>query len=104
MCPYGWKNIVKNNPVWFKSTLSDILKHRERLFRNYRRGGRCNKEILQRAITKRREFDKACKLAKINFYREQLSLYQKDHRKFWSVIHDLLGGKQNTTIDLVFKF
>lgn len=104
LCSYGWKKIVKGKPIWYDSTLSEIAKHRDRLFRNYRRGGGKNKETLNKAILKRREFDKACKLAKNNFYKDQLSLYYKDQRKFWSIIKELTGNMQNRNIDTVFEF
>lgn len=40
------EKIVKGKPIWFDSNLRDIAKNRDRLFRNYRGGGRKNKEAL----------------------------------------------------------
>lgn len=104
LCPFEWKKVRSDRPFWFNSSLCDIARHRDRLFRNYRRGGKKNKEIHKQAIAKRREFDKACKMAKKIFYKEQLFVNRKDHKKFWQVMGDLLGSKTDVNVDRVYKY
>lgn len=53
---------------------------------------------------KRRDFDRACKLAKSNFYKEQLSNCQKDQKKFWNLVSDFFGSKTDAINDKVYEY
>lgn len=88
MCPYVWKTVRNDKPFWFNSYLREIAMHRDRLFRNYRRGGKKNKELHKQAVAKCRSFNKACKEARRNFYKEQLIKNCKDQKKIWQVIDE----------------
>lgn len=57
-------------------------------------------DIYTKAVEKRREF----KLARENFFREQLMLYKNDHVNFWKRVYELLGNQSTTKIDCIFNF
>lgn len=92
-----------DKPIWFNCCMREIAINRNRLFRNYKRGGKLNKSIHKLAVQKRKEFVKACTQAKCSFYKEQLVLNKKDQCKFCKTINELLGASSDVAKDRVFK-
>lgn len=70
LCPYKWTKIDTKKPIWFTSHINELARDRDTLFRNYRRGGKKDNAIYQRAVEKRKEFNKLVKLSRDSFYKD----------------------------------
>lgn len=81
MCPFIWLKVNVAKPVWFNSSLVELARDRDRLFRNFRRGGGKNQEIYKKASEKRKEFNKLVKNAKDDFFKEQLEAHLGNRSK-----------------------
>lgn len=78
LCPYKWIRVNVNKPPWFTSEMSEIARDRDILFRNYRRGKKTNNLLHQKAVEKRRKFNKLIKESRDSYYNEQLTLHKND--------------------------
>lgn len=103
MCPYKWVKVNISKPIWFNSTLVELARDRDILFRNYKRGGYKNKETYRKASRKRREFNRLIKTAKDDFYKEQLELNIKNQKRFWQTVNGILGSSPGQTVREVFR-
>lgn len=54
-CPFEWIKVNVKKPIWLSSHRNEIAQDRDSLFRNYRRGGRKNKDLYERAVKKKKE-------------------------------------------------
>lgn len=61
-------------------------------------------ELYRLAVLKGREFTKACRTAKVNFFKDQLLRNKSAQRTFWKTINDLLGSKIDVRIEKVFRY
>lgn len=104
LCPFSWKTIRSDRPIWFNSHIRELGLARDRLLRNYRRGNRKNHDLFREGVIKRRAFNKACKVARQDFYREQLLLHRSDQKQFWKMEGDLISPGVNRKIEWVFKY
>lgn len=102
-CPVVRIRVRKDIPSWFDGEIIKIGLDRDRLFRIYRRGGKRDHSVYQRAVIKRREFNGLVKRGKKNFIKEQLTLCKGNQVKFWNVINDLIGSTTTKEIGSVFK-
>lgn len=103
-CPYRWIKINMNKPPWFTSEMSEIARDRDILFRNYRRGKKKNFDLYQKAVTKRKEFNKLVKVSRDSFYKEQVTIHKDDQVKFWKILGDIIGSKSSQQIGKVFEY
>lgn len=103
-CPYKWMRVRLDKPLWYNSYIQELATSRDRLFRNYRRGGKVNESLYRSAVLKRREFIKACTSAKNSYFREQLNLNKKNQVLFWKTIDELMGSRTKATIGRVFRY
>lgn len=103
MCPYTWKNIRSDKPIWFNSTISELAVHRDRLFQNYRRGARKMWNCI------RGLFPNNASLIRLAKSQKRISIESSSHRcrhdqdKFRKTINDLLGLRSDMVIDKVYK-
>lgn len=104
LCQNKWKKIRKDKPPWFNSSVRELGNARDKLFRNFRRSKRSNKEFYRQGVIKRREFNRACKEARKNFFRDQLICYTNDQKKFWKIICELVSRSVDFKIERVFKY
>lgn len=104
ICPLKWMTITTYKPQWLTSKLTDLMEQRDRLFCIFRSGKKKLLDIYKKAVDKRREFNKQSKLARENFFREQLMLYRCDQSGFWRKVNELLGRQTESEIDFVFKY
>lgn len=56
----------------------------------------------QKAVEKRKEFNKLVKVSLDNFYKEQLMVHKNDQIKFWKIVGDILGSQSSQKIVRVF--
>lgn len=71
---------------------------RDRLFRIYRRAGKKDSTVYQRAVIKYRAFNVLVIKGKMNFITEQLTLCKGNQTKFSQVINGLIGAKEIGTV------
>lgn len=103
LCPLKWMSVISNKPSWFNSELTDIAKQRDRLFQIYRRSNCTRNNIFNEAVLKRQEFNRLSKIARENFYRDQLMFYKNDQKRFWKKVSELLGSNTSAPVENVFR-
>lgn len=101
-CPYAFVKIRKNRPKWFTSNLLEIARERDKLMKRYKKGGRKNKSIYEKAVIERQKFNSLVKNAKKDYFVEQLTVYGNDQVAFWGVINDLIGSKTPPSVERVY--
>lgn len=102
MCPYKNFKVNKNRPEWYSGTLCNLARERDILNRNYRRTGGTNKELYEKLVKIRKEFNIAVKNTKKSFFSDQIEVYKKDHKNFWKLVGNLTGKKSERNIDKVY--
>lgn len=104
LCPLKWLKIVANKSAWLNSEPTELAKQRDRLFQIFRRSKRTRQDMYDKAVIKRREFNRLSKRARENFFKEQLIYYKSDQEKFWKKVYELVGSTATATVENVFKY
>lgn len=94
-CPFKEFKVKKNRPLWYNGQLCELGRERDILLRNYRRTGSSNDDLLSELSQKRKEFNRAVKEAKRNYYNQQITQNRSDPKTFWNLLDELLGEAQS---------
>lgn len=104
LCPCKWMKVTLNKPIWLNNELTELAKQRDRLFQIYRRSNRTHDDIFNEAVLKRREFNRPSKLARENFFKDQLLHYKNDQILFWKKVSELLGSNVTAPVEKVYRY
>ena len=101
LCPLKDFKFAKERPKWISDDLIELMKNRDKALQQYKRTKSDEDKNKMRRM--RNMVNVAVKAARNDYVKTQLDTHQKDPKKFWKNINEILPSKNDgTNLDNIF--